>query len=240
MFLKKNKIWLIFLTVNCIALIVSGARTAQVATLISVVLFIYLQKKYLKNKIIRVGRLLINIFVGYSSTIFLARLFYTDILNSILKSLFSGKRSMSGFDFIKNIIPMQLNEWYEGIKEIPIGIFFGYGPGILKNQLMIASHDLFIIDIVARYGLIGFFFFYFIFFVFTKEMLFSLKKTSSSFKNIDKDKLILSFSIVLLLLITTIHAGALVRKSIYPWLFVAYGIGRRYFFGIYSPIIKKG
>ena len=238
-FIKKNKIWLIFLIFNCIVLVVSGARTALVATLISVILFIYLQKRYLKSETIKRSKLFIAIFVFFSLAILLALLFYSGILNSLYKSLFVHKSGINVFSFINYIIPMQLNEYYEGIKEMPIGIFFGYGPGNLKNQLMIASDDFFIIDIVARYGLIGFFFFYFIFFVFTKEMLFSLKKTSSFFKDIDKGKLILSFSIVLLLLITTIHSGALVRKSIFPWLFVAYGIGRRYFFGIYGSIIKK-
>jgi len=238
--LKKNKIWLIFLIVNCMALIVSGARTALGATLISVVLFIYLQKKYLKNKIIRMNRLLINIFVGFSSAIFLASLLYADVLSTIFKSFFGSEAGINVFSFINYIIPMQLNEWYEGIKEMPIGVFFGYGPGILKNQLKIASDDFFIIDLVARYGLIGFFIFYFIYFVFIKEVLFSLKKTSLSFKEIDKCKLILSLSVATLLLITTMHSGALVKKSIFPWLFVAYGIGRRYLFGIHRPTIKKG
>ena len=232
---KKNKIWLIFLIVNCIALVVSGARTALIATLISVVLFIHLQKRYLKRETIKRSRLFIVIFV------FFILLSFSSILNSNYKFSFSSERVITSLSFIKDIIPMQLNEWYEGTREMPIGIFFGYGPGrALRSQLGIASDDFFIIDIVTRYGLIGFFIFCFIFFIFTKEALFSLKKSSSYLKGIDKRMLILSFSVILLLLITTIHSGALVRKSIYPWLFVAYGIGRRYFFGIYSPTIKKG
>jgi len=240
-FFKKNKIWLIFLIFNCIALVVSGARTALVATLISVILFIYLQKRYLKSENIKRSKFFIAIFVFFSLTVLLALLFYSGILNSTYKLLFSGEGSITVFSFIRDIIPVEINNWYEAIREMPIGMLFGYGPGgTLRNQIRVSSDDFFIIDIVGRYGVIGSFIFYIIFFIFTKEALFSLKKTSSSFKNMNKGIIILSFSVILLLLITTIHSGALARKSIFPWLFVAYGIGRRYLFGIYSPTIKKG
>jgi len=123
---------------------------------------------------------------------------------------------------------------------LPIGLLFGYGPGVtLRKQIGAISDDFFIIDMVGRYGIIGSFIFYFIFFIFTKEVLFSLKKSSSFFKSEDKKILILSLSISLLLLLTTIHSGAMVRKAIFPWLFVGYGIGRRYLMGHYSSIIKK-
>ena len=232
---KKNRIYLILLIFNFTALIVSGARIALIATLISALVFMYLQKRYLKRKEMKAKRFILALFVLICLLIFL--IFYYGPIHNTYKPLFTG--GPEGIAKFIKIALLGINSYINKVNEQPIMLLIGYGAGTtLRVQMGAANADIFIIDLLYRYGVLGSFIFYFTFFIFAKEVLFSIKKKFSFFKCEDKGILILSFSIILLLFITTIHSGALVRKSIFPWVFVAYGIGRRYILGIYNSTIR--
>jgi len=232
---KKNTLTLTLLLFIISVLVIGAARTAVISTLIASFVFVWLRGKYLKRK-----RNVVKIFFSFSFILgacICLMLLYKP-LYKYYSPLFEGKVSRN-YSFIEEKLPTIIISIFGKMwNEKPIGLLFGYPGTTLRREIGSINEEFFVMSLIGRYGVIGILIFYSIYLVFVREALFCLRKASLLLKDKDKTIIIFSVCIVTVLILSTAHSGALMRKGVYPWLFVGYGIGRRYFCGIYPSIIK--
>ena len=227
--LQRQRRSLLLFVLNMLALVVSGGRTALVSTLVALFVYVRFHRRRVvleprtRKRRRRVG--LVAVFVSVAGLIIG---FAYEPLRPIYTGLFDGNLIRPGASFY-GVVKAEIGIWAGAVMQVPLAIPFGLGPGpnSLRTKLGMSSDDFFPIDILGRYGVIGFTLFYGIFVVFVIEAMGRLRRRSLPPEN----GLAIGFAVAIavLLILTTVHSGALVRKAIYPWLFVAYGLGRRHF-----------
>lgn len=227
--LKRRRRDLLLFAANMLTLIVSGGRTALVSTLVALFVYVRLhRRRAVLEPRTRKRRRRIGLVAAFVSIAGLTIGFAYEPLRPIYLGLFDGNLINPGTSFV-DVVRVEIGIWVKAVAQVPQAIPLGLGPGpnSLRTKMGMSSDDFFPVDILGRYGLIGFTLFYGIFVVFIIEAMGRLRRRSLS----SDDGLAIGFAVAIavLLILTTVHSGALVRKAIYPWLFVAYGLGRRHF-----------
>lgn len=234
----RSKMRLLVLAVNASALVVSGGRTALLSTLVAGIFLITARRSWLPAPVIpsrlrrvsappRSGGLAAASVVVIGA--FLLSLTYEPV-RRIYVEMFTGQLIGGGVSFFGEVVPVEIELWWKAVGEVPLAVPFGLGPGpgSLRAKLGMGSDDFFPVDILGRYGVVGFLVFYITPLVLIGEVIYTLKRERGRLRQDTALLLLFSGATIVLLMLTTLHSGAIVRKAIYPWLFVAYGIGRHY------------
>ena len=225
----------LFLAVTLSALLVSGGRTALIATLGGMGLLMGLTWRFALNGIRTRRNLVIG--TGLVAAIVVFFVFFYQPLRSVYLPLLTGEL-IPDRSFIWDVVPEELTIWYEGMRRVPLAILFGLGPGgeSWRSELGLSSDDFFPIDVVGRYGLVGATVFYLMRIVSWHE---TLRKLRGERHVAIRRTCLVWACVITVLMLTTVHSGAIMRKGFFPWLFVAYAGSRRLWQGTYAPILSR-
>tara|TARA_Y100000816_G_scaffold292629_1_gene289309 strand:- start:6902 stop:8275 length:1374 start_codon:yes stop_codon:yes gene_type:complete len=225
---KKSTAFLIIGYLLLTMLVIIGARTALVAAIFSTGLYIFHNNRIIKSSF-SFNRKKFNYFIRiFSISIFASilvlwyaretfYLMYSQYFkNSLFKLQFADDHSF--FDmFFQN-----LQGVFSQIFENPVLIPLGNGYSSFKGRVG-ASGDLLLGTLFAKYGIVG------MFIIFSILLLFiiSMRKTIGFVLLPPEVKEIANYSLalVVLLIITALHSPVLMRKEIYSYLFLGYGLG---------------
>ena len=231
--LEKHRWYLGCLYITAIALVFSGGRTALVGTVIAGLAYWRIRKKHLgTNRTVRVKRGGAMLKVSILLVLVVAVVARIPQVREIYSQLLGGQLAAGNTSFIADTIPDEFGIWYDAMADRLWAVPFGLGPGprSLRAQLSLGSDDFFPVDLLGRYGVLGTVLFYSTYFAFLAESAFALRRRRTDrLAPFAVSQVVLAVSIVTLLMFTTLHSGALMRKSVFPWLFIAYGLGRQHF-----------
>lgn len=202
------------------ALVLSGGRTALAATF-GALGILGIGGVYAHGA--KAGRrLIVPLVLMGGAAIYL--MFFVPMVRDIYMPLLSGE-PLGHVSFWGVMVPQEVGFWVTEMRMLPLAIPFGLGPApdSWKSSLGISSDDFFIIDMVGRYGVIGAVAFYLIF---PSMVLATFRELRRGGTPEEKMVFVQCTALGFLLLATTIHSGAIMRKSIFPWLFVFFGVAR--------------
>lgn len=225
---KKSTASLIMGYLLLTILIIIGARTALVAALVSTGLYIFHNNRIIKSSFL-FNRKKFNYFsriFGISIFGLILVLYYAGetfymmynqyFKNSLFKLQFTD--DLSFLDMFLHNMMAAFNQIYDNPALIPLG----NGYSSFKERVAI-SGDLLIGTLFAKYGIIG------MFIVFSILLLFIIymRKTIRLVSLPPEVKEIANYSLALvaLLIMTGLHSPVLMRKEIYSYLFLGYGLG---------------
>lgn len=203
-----------------VALIASGARTALAATALAVTMLLLSEVRRERFRV--PGRVVLAALGMAAAATYL--MFFSPTFRDLYAPLLTGE-AFGHRPFWSDIVPTEVGVWAREMRDLPLAIPFGLGPApdSWRSQLGISSDDFFVIDIVGRYGIVGSVIFY---------LLVPLQFRTATRRPIaqrpvwEHRALMAALCLAVLMVTTTIHSGAIMRKALFPWLFVALGITR--------------
>lgn len=225
---KKSTIFLITGYLLLTMLIIIGARTALVAAIFSTGLYIFHNNRIIKS----------SFFFKRKKFNYFLRIFGISIFGLILVLWYAGETFYQIYIqyFQNTLFKLRFGENYtffdmfwsnlggsfSAIYDNPALIPLGNGYSSFKERVGI-SGDLLIGTLFAKYGVVGMF----IIFSILLSFIMSMRKTIRSVLLPPEVKEIANYSLalVVLLIITAFHSPVLMRKEIYSYLFLGYGLG---------------
>jgi len=220
---------LVIIGIDLIALVFSGSRLVQIATLLALICValgvgLGFGRKYgrrFSRVAFAAGIMLVSVvaYVGRKwgdAAQEFVREYYLPVISS--GDFFQGR------SFWLDILLPSMGNWLGAFGTYPAALLFGFGPTTLVYDVEAGSDDVFILQIFGQYGLVGGIAFYSFLIVAMREWGTELKKLRGPSRIV----YIFAGAAVILLGMTTIHSGALQRKAVYPLLFLAIGIIRKY------------
>ena len=225
---KKSTVFLIIGYLLLTMLVIIGARTALVSAIASTGLYIFHNNRIIKSSFY-FNRKKFNYFIrilGISTFGFililwqggetLYKIYVQYFKNSLFKLQFDDNYSF--FDMFWSNMGGAFNAIYHNPSLIPLGN--GYSSFKIRVG---TSGDLLLGTLFAKYGIVG------MFIIFSILLLFiiSMRKTIRLVLLPPEVKEIANYSLALivLLIITALHSPVLMRKEIYSYLFLGYGLG---------------
>lgn len=217
------------------ALVLTGARTVLASAIAALVILGFggvFARGGKVGKRLLVPLVLMGTAAGYL-------MFFSPLVSEIYAPLLTGE-PLGHVSFWGVIVPEEIGIWAQQMRDLPLAIPFGLGPApdSWRNSLGISSDDFFVIDMVSRYGIIG----ATVFYLLVPAMLIgTLRRLRVSGTEPEKMMFIQCAAMAFLLMGTTIHSGAIMRKSVFPWLFVFLGIARSLTVrGVVRPSAARG
>lgn len=207
---RMEKKYLIPFGVNVLALVLAGPRTAIFSLLVSLVVYYFLKPRSTKAKFAsRIGFLLICCAVLYIAA--------TVMDLSAYNQLYSFRNLLGTAEYLFTSAP-EIPAIVDSLKN-PLhwlGIGFPVPGDFSEFQNVVRSDDLFFIQLISMYGLLGI--------VLLTLGLFAMDRARIAVKS-DGDDVsqclcLLGITVAVLMLVTTLHTNALVRPQLYPLFFV--------------------
>ena len=227
--MSGRKPLVVIIGIDLIALVFSGSRLVQIATLVALICVgltvrVGCEREYWKRFSrggVAGGIMLGSVmaYVGWNwgeAAQAFVREYYLPVFSSL--DFFQGR------SFLLDILLPSMRNWLGAFGTYPGAILFGFGPTTLLYDVNAASDDVFVLQIFGQYGLAGGIAFYSFLIVAMREWGTEVK----TLRGPSRVVCIFAGAAAILLYLTTVHSGALQRKAIYPLLFLAIGIIRRY------------
>lgn len=218
----NNRMFLVAGIVNVVGLLVAAPRTAIFSALVSWFVFLLLGKGAYRHVFGNAKNIALFVFIVLA--VFMISVFMIDFsayliiisFESIFNTLFLMLANNSEFDDLIHLFANPLN-W--------LGAGFPV-PGFYDSDFnVVRSDDLFFVQLISMYGIIGVAILIFCVKLLFRRSLFRCSQVNGQIHLVFK----LGFVIVVAMLVSTIHTNALVRPQLYPIFFIGLAAISYYF-----------